>query len=215
MERCVGLWGSPGTGYCAFVGLWSLLWKYLDWRNEAAKHLVLHWNWPIYPGTLIVQNYLPRWRALSPVFSPGDKPGNLKKARGGPGGLLLIFSANGKKVSWTNDGGPWWWSGQGASGRVVSLVFLYLCHSVFDWLHSHRFLYLPVKPPAFIRGGSGGAPPPPHSLPLPAHSALSRWHLLPTHLHCVPIMHTDSKSFVWADTHTHTLTQINSHKLVL
>lgn len=43
------------------------------------KHLVLYRNWPIYPRTLIVPNYIPRWRVLSPVLSPDDKPRNLIK----------------------------------------------------------------------------------------------------------------------------------------
>lgn len=123
---------------------------------------------------------------------------------------------------WSNDEGQQWWSGQAASGRVVSLVSLYLSGCVFDWLHSHRFLYAPVRLVVFffgVEGGwvvvvvkGGGVTPPPHThyhhhpsfFPPPANSAFSRWHLLPTHLHCVPIMHTDSKSFAWVCTHTQT-----------
>lgn len=73
---------------------------------------------------------------------------------------------------WSNDEGQQWWSGQAASGRVVSLVSLYLSGCVFDWLHSHRFLYAPVRLVAFLfwswgrvggGGGEGGVTPPPHT----------------------------------------------------
>lgn len=79
---------------------------------------------------------------------------------------------------WSNDEGQQWWSGQAASGRVVSLVSLYLSGCVFDWLHSHRFLYAPVRLVVFFSGVEGGwvvvvvkgggvTPPPTHTLPPP------------------------------------------------
>lgn len=48
----------------------------------------------------------------------------------------------------------------GCKGQGCFSFFLYLCHSVFDWLHSHRFLYLPVKPVLFFRGGEWWKTPP-------------------------------------------------------
>ncbi len=108
-------------------------------------------------------------------------------------------------------------AGDGGRNRVrvggLCLLSSFICVTVFliDYTPiisfiflSNHWLFMPGV------GGSGGGP---HSLPLPAHSAFFRWHLLPTHLHCVPITHTDSKSFVQADMHTHKLTQRNSHKL--
>lgn len=166
------------------------------------KHLVLNRNWPIYPRTLIVRNHIPRWRAL--FFLPlTTNLATLESQRGtrrAPFDLTDQWRKHFLRLRMTGrDGGR----DRVRSGRVVSLVFLYLCHSVFDWLHSHRFLYLPVKPLwVFFFLGGGRQSSLPHSHPLPAHSAFSRWHPLPTHLHCVPIMHTDSTSFVWADTHT-------------
>lgn len=76
---------------------------------------------------------------------------------------------------WSNDEGQQWWSGQAASGRVVSLVSLYLSGCVFDWLHSHRFLYAPVRLVVFfsgveggwvvvvVKGGGGNSPPHTHT----------------------------------------------------
>lgn len=199
---CVGWWDSPGMGRCAFEGLWSLLWKYLYGSNEADKAPGARPKLASLPLNIDCPKLHPQMKGI--VFSLlTTNLATLKKPEGDLEGPFWSYRPMAKTFLEAEDDGPRWWSGQGASGRVVSLVFLYLCHSVFDWLHSHRFLYLPVKPlRVFFLGGGGRQSSLPHSLPLPAHSAFSRWHPLPTHLHCVPIMHTDSKSFVWADTHT-------------
>lgn len=138
--------------------------------------------------------------SISTCFPHEDEPGKENKQRGQPEGGFWSGSINGSKAS-TVDNSRWWWSGQGGSGRLVSLVSRYLNRSVFDWLHSHRFLYSSVKPAAFSFFLEGHLPPP-VSLLLQTHSSFSRWHLLPTHLHCVPIIYTDSKASTQM-THTH------------
>lgn len=94
----------------------------------------------------------------------------------------------------------------------VSLVFLYdVTIFLIDYTPSITFIFLSSYRLFFSwSGGCGGvgglvdgkAPPLSHSLHLPAHFSFSRWHPLPTHLHCVPITHSGFKCFVEADVHT-------------
>ena len=189
-------------GRCAFEGWWSLLWKYLYGSNEADKA----------PGAQPkLANLPPNTDCLKPhpqmkgtVFSPPDnKPGNPGKPEGDQEGPFWSYRPMAKTFLEAEDDGPRWWSGQGAEwAGCVSCLSLFV--SQCFWL-----ITLPSFPLSscqtalgFFFLGGGRQSSLPHSHPLPAHSAFSRWHPLPTHLHCVPIMHTDSTSFVWADTHT-------------
>lgn len=140
----------------------------------------------------------------------------LKKPEGDLEGPFWSYRPMAKTFLEAEDDGPRWWSGQGASGRVVSLVFLYLCHSVFDWLHSHRFLYLPVKPLRVFFLGGGGAgkaasPTPFHYQPTP----LSPDGIRCPHICIVCQSRTPTPNPLFEQTRTHELTRINSHKLVL
>lgn len=177
------------------MGLWSLLWKYLDRRNEADKA----------PGALLKLANLPlnidcpklHPQIRDSVFSPDNKPGNLKKPEGDLEGHFWSFRPMAKTfcgLTMTDlDGGR---DRVGVGG--LCLLSSFMCVAVFliDYTPIVSFIFLSSQS-LFSWGWT-----PPHPLPLPAHSVFSRWHLLPTHLHCVPIMHTDSKSFVWADMHT-------------
>lgn len=197
---CVGWWESPGTGYCAFVGVWSLLWKYLDQRNEADKAPGALPKLANLPQNIDCPKVHPQMKGTSTVFSPDDKPDSLKK----PGGSwraafhlcdqwhkgLMDWRLWTMMVVWTECE----WAG------CVSCLPLFV--SQCFWLITlPSFPLSSCQTTGFFFSG-GAPPPPPHSLPLPAHSTFSSWHLLPTHLHYVPIMHTKSKSFVWAHTHT-------------
>lgn len=215
-DVCVGLWESPGDGILCLSGGLSCR-SISPSVMKQIKHLVHHQNWLINHWTLIVQYYIPRWRALSPVFSPDNKPGNLNKPERHLEGCFWSFQAMAKK-SFADQ--------QWRTVKVVGTGCEWAdCVSCLPQFVSQCFwlITLPSFPLSscqtisFFSKGEVVEHPPhhPHSLPLPAHSAFSRWHLLPTHLHCVPIMHTDSKAFACACKHTHKLTRINSQNLLL
>lgn len=117
------------------------------------------------------------------------------KAKGRPGGIRLIVFKQWRKFYGptmtvvAGTGCEW------AGGVYCLALFVSQCF----WL-----ITLPSFPLSSCQT-SGVVECPPHSLPPLAHSAFSRWHPLPTHLHCVPIIHTDPKSSACADTHTYTL----------
>lgn len=95
----------------------------------------------------------------------------------------------------------WWWSRVQVGGLCfVSSLFV----SQYFWLMMlPSFLLFSCQSSCssyFSLGESGGGRRPPI---ISAHSAFSRWHLLPTHLHCVPIMDTHAPVHTHSHTHTH------------
>lgn len=206
-EVCVGLWGSLGTQYYFLYYLSTGVMK-------QTKHLVLYRNWPIFLQTSIVQNYIPRWKAL---FSPDNKPGNLKKPERDLEGCFWSFQPMVVKFFTDQQWRTMMVVGTGCEWVGCVSCLLYLCHSVFDWLHSHRFLYLPVKPEAFFFWGGEWRrttlPPfPPSTSPLRFLQMASAAHtsaLCANHAHRLQIL------CLSRHTYTHKLTQITSQKLVL
>lgn len=210
---CVGWWESPGTGYCAFVGVWSLLWKYLDQRNEADKAPGALPKLANLPQNIDCPKVHPQMKGTSTVFSPDDKPDSLKK----PGGSwraafhlcdqwhkgLMDWRLWTMMVVWTECE----WAG------CVSCLPLFV--SQCFWL-----ITLPSFPLSSCQTTGfffflEGHPP---LLPIPflyQPTPLSPAGICCPHICIMCQSCTPNPNPLFEHTHTHKLTQMKSHKLVL
>lgn len=165
---CVSLRESPGTVPGAFVGLWSLLWMHFDSRrNEADEAPGALPKLANLPPNIDYPKLHPQMKGASPVFSPDNKPGNLKKPGGILQGRFWSFWAAAKTLCGLTMKGR-----DGGRDRVrvggLCLLSSFICVTVFliDYTPIVSFIFLSNRR-LFLRGGSGRAAPPPIPPPPP------------------------------------------------